>query len=98
MFDHPVIILSIFTLTAVLAIGFWQWSSVRRSQAKRGETPGDVTMTRHEPADTSPSANVRNPVGGTGGGNDVSSYKLQDKENELQAARSKTPLSAPANR
>jgi hypothetical protein len=44
---HPVIILSIVTLVAVLAVGLHQWRSVRNSQARRGETPGTTTMKRH---------------------------------------------------
>lgn len=32
--------LAIFTLIAVLAVGVWQFVRVRKSQARRGETPG----------------------------------------------------------
>lgn len=51
MMDHPLIILSFATLLVVLGFAVWQLRSVRHSQAKRGEVPGETTMTRHTPAE-----------------------------------------------
>ena len=84
MLDHPVILLSIVTLVAVLGLGLWQWLSVRASQARRGEKPGDVTMTKHEQVgkrvDVHPEpANRAVPAG------DVSSFKRQDAEADAAA-------------
>ena len=44
MSDFPFLAtLSLVTLVAVVGIGFWQIRSVRRSQARRGEQPGNLT-------------------------------------------------------
>ena len=88
MFDHPVILLSLFTLIAVAGIGIWQFGSVRRSQARHGETPGETTMTRHTsrdelmqpnlPANPSPQGGAASGGAALGVAGDVASYKQQD--------------------
>ncbi len=51
-FSTPMI-LSLFTILAVLGIGAYQLRSVHDSQAKRGETPGGVAGPDHaEPPTT----------------------------------------------
>ena len=47
--DHPFLTaLSLFTIVAVLAVGFWQLRSVRRSQARMGEKPGETKIESRE--------------------------------------------------
>ena len=42
--------LSMFTLVAVVALSVWQFRSIRRSQQRHGEKPGEV-KTAHLPPD-----------------------------------------------
>ncbi len=72
MMEHPVILLSIVTLLAVLAFALWQRQSVRASQARHGEKPGDVTMMRHDAPDP--------PDQRAASGGDVHSYKKHDSD------------------
>jgi len=55
--------LALGTLGIVLVIGLWQYFSVRRSQAKRGEPTGPAggteAMLHHRDADPSPSPDAQ---------------------------------------
>ena len=63
MFGHPVIWLSLVTLVIVLAFGFWQLTSVKRSKANRGEPDGLIaTPGEHV---TSPTRGPMGPKPGT---------------------------------